>query len=158
MRQKLLGAMLLVLMGGAWAGDEVLVRKVWLRESVPGQESASLQMNLTATKSAKLVEVSSPWAKAVEIQRLSPGRGKMQVRVVNSVQLPRNRALVFDEHRVALMMVGLKYPLKVGEHVPVSLTLEFPGKQMRVLETEAEVKPLELSYKHYGGQEVHDHQ
>jgi copper(I)-binding protein len=157
MWQKLLCVALLVLTGNVWASDEVLVEKVWLRESVPGQESASLQLNLTATKPARLVGVSSPWATAVEIQRLSPGRGKMKAHVVQSLRLSRNRTQVFGEHSVALMMVGLKQPLKVGDHVPVSLTVEFSGKRARIVEVEAEVRALELSYKHYGGHEVHDH-
>jgi hypothetical protein len=154
---KLLCALLLALASNGWAGEEVLVDKVWMRESVSGQETASLQLNLTATQSARLVGVSSPWATAVKIQRLSPSHGKMQAREVESLRLSRNRALVFDAHGVALMMEGLKRPLNVGDHVPVSLTVEFPGKRTVTVEAEAEVKPLLLSYKHYGGQQVHDH-
>lgn len=157
MWRKLLCAGLLALAGNAWASDEVLVDKVWLRESVPGQESASLQLNLTVTKPAKLIRVSSPWAAAVEIQRLSPSRGKMKAQAVPDLRLSRNRTLVFGEHSIALMMVGLKQPLNVGDHIPVSLTVEFSGRRMRTMEVEAEVRPLELSYKHYGGHEVHDH-
>lgn len=156
MWRKLLCAVLLALASNAWASDEVLVDKAWLRESVPGQESASLQLNLTVIKSAKLLGVSSPWAAAVEMQRLSPSHGKMKARVVQSLRLSRNRTLVFGEHSIALMMVGLKQPLKVGDHVPVNLTVEFSDKRTRIVEVVAEVRALELSYKHYGGQAVHD--
>ena len=45
----------------------------------------------------------------------------------------------------------------MGDQVPVSLTVELPGKQVRIVEVEAEVKALALSYKHYGGEDVHDH-
>ena len=157
MWRRLLCAVLLALASYAWAGDEVLVDKAWMRESVPGQQSASLQLNLTATKAAKLIGVSSSWAAAVEIQRLSPFRGKMKAHVVTGLRLSRNRAVAFGEHSIALMMVGLKQPLHVGDRVPVSLTVEFPGKKTRTVDVEAEVRPLELSYNHYGGKEVHDH-
>ena len=157
MWRKILCAMLLALAGNAWASNDVLVDKVWVRESVPGQNSASLQLNLTVTRQARLVKVSSPWAAAVEIQCLSPYRGKMKARAVPGLRLSRNRTLVFGEHSVALMMVGLKQPLNVGDHVPVSLTVEFPDRRARIVEVEAEVRPLELSYKHYKGHEVHDH-
>ena len=157
MWRKLWCVVLLALAGNAWASNDVLVDKVWLRESVPGQKSASLQLNLTVTKQAKLVKVDSPWAAWVEIQRLSPSRGKMKAYVVPSVRLSRNRTLVFGEHSVALMMVGLKQQLNVGDRVPVSLTVEFPDRRARTVEVEAEVRPLELSYKHYEGHEVHDH-
>lgn len=157
MCRKLLFAVLLALANNAWANDEVLVEKAWLRESVAGQESASLQLKLTVTKPGKLIEVGSPWAASVEIQRLLQNRGKIQAHVVKSLRLSRNRTVTFGEHSVALMMMGLRQPLKVGDHVPVNLTVEFSGKQVRIVEVEAEVKALELSYMHYGGQEVHDH-
>jgi hypothetical protein len=35
--------------------------------------------------------------------------------------------------------------------------LGFSGKRVRIVEVEAKVRVLELSYKHYGGQEVYDH-
>ena len=142
----------------ALAGEEVLVDKVWLRESVHGQESASLQLSLTVTKPANLVGVSSAMAAGGQIQRLLPSRGKMKVQVLPKLRLFRNRTLAFGEHSFALMLTGLKQPLKVGDRVPVSLTLEFSGKRLRVVEVEAEVRPLALSYKHYSGQEVHDNQ
>ena len=155
---KLVCAVLLGTIGNVWAGtSDVLVNNAWLRESVPGQKSASLQLNLTVSKQARLVKVSSPWAASVEIQRLSPSRGKMEARAVPGLLLSRNRTLVFGEHSIALMMVGLKQPLNEGDHVPVSLTVEFPDKSERTVKVEAEVRPLELIYKHYQGHEVHDH-
>jgi len=158
MWRKLLCAVLLALASNVWASNEVLVDKAWLRESVAGQQSASLQLKLTVTKPAKLIGVSSPWATVVEIQQLLPSRGKMEAHTLPSLRLSRNRTLAFGEHSFALMLVGLKQPLKVGDHVPVSLTVEFSGKQVRIVEVEAEVRALELSYLHYGGQDVHDHQ
>lgn len=155
---KLVAVVLLAATGSAWAGDhDVLVQKVWLRESVPGQDSASLQLNLTSTKPATLVAVETPLAAAVKIQRLSAGRGKLHAREVGSLRLPRNRAVVFGDRGVALMLTGLKRPLHVGDKIPVTLTVEFAKRQLRKVETEAEVRPLELSYMHYSGREVHDH-
>lgn len=157
MWRKLFFIALLALAGSAWADGDVLVNKAWLRESVPGQDAASLQLNLTALRPARLVGVSSPWAAAVEMQKLALSRGKVKSRAVASLRLPRNRTLVFGEHNIALMLLGLKRPLNVGDQVPLSLTVEFPGKGRRTLEVQAEVRPLELSYKHYKGNEVHDH-
>jgi hypothetical protein len=157
MKQILLSVVLLVLTVSARAESEVLVRDIWMRESVPGQNSASLQLSLTVTKRARLLGLKSAWAESVEIQRLSPQHGKIQAQVISSVSLPRNHALVFREHKLALMMVGLKRPLHVGDRVPVSLTLEFPKNRLRIVEAEAEVKPLALSYKHYEQNNVYDH-
>ncbi len=159
MWQKLMGIVAFALVSNAWAGaNDVLVGNAWLRESVPGQNTVSLQLNLTSTEPAKLVAVSSPLAELVKIQRLFPaGRGKMNARDVDSLRLPRRRTVVFGENGVALMMVGLKQELNVGDHVPVTLTIELAHKHIRKLEVVAEVRRLELSYKQHSGRSVQDH-
>lgn len=158
MWRNLLWAMLLALAGSAWASEDVLVSNAWLRESVPGQSTVSLQLSLTSIKSAKLVAVSTPLADAVQIQILSPvGRGKMKAREVGSLRLLRRRTVVFGENNVALMLVGLKRELNEGDHVPVTLTVELAGKHIRKVETAAEVRKLELGYKQSSGKAVHDH-
>ena len=157
--QKLAGVVAFVIVSNAWAGaNDVLVEKAWLRESVPGQNTVSLQLNLTSIKPARLIAVSSPLAEAVKIQVLSPaGRGKMKAREVDSLHLPGRRTVVFGENGVALMMVGLKQELNAGDQVPVTLTVELADKHIRKLETVAEVKRLDLSYKQHSGHSVHDH-
>jgi copper(I)-binding protein len=55
------------------------------------------------------------------------------------------------------MMTGLKQPLTLGEQIPLNLTFEFPDKQVKTIAANVEVKPMELSYKHYGPNEVYDH-
>ncbi|MBI3902566.1 MAG: copper chaperone PCu(A)C [Nitrosomonadales bacterium] len=157
MWRKILCVTSFVLAGSAWAGDDVLVDKVWLRESVPGQTTASLQLNLTALKPARLVGVSTPLAASVEIQKLVLSRGKIKSHAVASVRLPRNSTVAFGERNVSLMLLGLKAPLSVGERLPVSLTIVFDRQRARIVEVQAEVKALELSYKHYKNNEVHDH-
>jgi copper(I)-binding protein len=158
MRQGLFLAALIVTAAHAWAGtNDVLVNDAWLRESVPGQDAASLQLNLTSNKAARLVEVRSPLAAAVKMQRLYPVRGKVKAHDVASLRLPARYTMVFGGNNFALMLTGLKQQLNAGDRVPVSLTLEFAGKHTRKVEIEAEVKPLELSYKHYQSREVHDH-
>lgn len=158
MWRRLVCTMLVGAMGNAWAGaSDVLVNNAWLRESVPGQNTASLQMNLTSIKPARLVAVSSPLSAAVKIQRLYPERGKIKAREIGSLRLPHHYTVVFGEKDFALMLVGLKQQLNVGDHVPVSLTVEFSDKRTLKIDVKAEVKPLDLSYKHYSDHEVQDH-
>jgi copper(I)-binding protein len=54
-------------------------------------------------------------------------------------------------------MTGIKQPLKTGDQVPLSLTVTFADKQTKVISANAEVRKMELSYKHYGPNEVYDH-
>lgn len=151
-------ALLIGTAANAWAGPgEILANNLWLRESVPGQDAASLQMNLTSIRPARLIAVSSPLSATVKIQRLCPERGKIKAREVDSLRLPKRYTVVFGDKYFALMLVGLKKPLNVGDRVPVSLTVEFSDKHTLQLDLEAEVRPLDLSYKHYRSREVQDH-
>jgi len=154
--RKILCGLLFVLAGNAWGG-EILVDKAWLRESVPGQDTATLQLNLTVTQSARLTEVSSPFAASVEIQKLGLNRGKVTPHAVSSLSLPRNRTVVFGERNLALMLKGLRSALRAGDHIPINLTIAFARGAPRTISVQAEVRPLELSYKHYQKGGVYDH-
>ncbi|MDH4285406.1 MAG: copper chaperone PCu(A)C [Gallionellaceae bacterium] len=158
MWRKLACSLLLTTAANAWAGaSDVLVGDAWLRESVPGQNTASLQLNLTSVKHARLIAVSTPLSVAVKIQRLYPERGKVKAHDVGSLRLPARNTVVFGEKDFALMLVGLKKQLNAGDRIPVTLTVRLADNRTLKITTEAEVKPLDLSYKHYSGKEVQDH-
>jgi periplasmic copper chaperone A len=157
MWRNLFCAASLLLAGNAWAGaNDVIVDKVWLRESVPGQTSVTVQMNLTVTKEARLLSVSSPVAKSAEIQAVVMRHGKLQTETVNSMKLNAHSITLFGTRGTYLSLVGLEQALSAGDHVPLTLVLEVGGKTVTV-NTEAEVKALELSYQHYNDPTVKDH-
>lgn len=158
MWQKLMAIALLVLAGNAWAAnDDVLVNGAWLRESVPGQDAASLQLNLTVTKPGMLLKVSTPMAAGVQIQQVVPRPGEVKIRVLRSLRLSQGRTVSFGEHGLSLMLVGLKAPLSAGSRIPLTLTVRLFDGKLHQLEAAAEVRPLDLSYRHYENEDVHDH-
>lgn len=147
----------LLLAGNAWAGaNDVIVDKVWMRESVPGQQSATIMLNLSVTKAAHLLSVSSPVSAAGEIQGVVMRHGKLQTGTVDSLKLAAHSTTIFGTRGMYLTLVGLKQALKPGDRVPLTLVLEMGGKSLTV-NTEAEVKALELSYQHYNDPTVKDH-
>ncbi len=157
MLRKLVCVVGLLLAGNAWAGhDDVMVDKVWMRESVPGQTSATVQLNLSVNKAARLLSVSSPVAASGEIQGVEMHHGKMQTETVSSLKLDAHSMIIFGTHGTYLVLVGLKQALNVGDHVPVTLVVEVGNKQYTI-NVQAEVKKLELSYKHYNDPTVKDH-
>ncbi len=159
MWRKLLCLVLLGVASNVWAAGkkDVLVENPWVRETVPGQTSVSVQLSLTVTKPGKLIEVSSPWAKAGEMQRLYPSGGKIKMISVKNVRLQRGKPEAFGEGKISLMLTGLKQPLKVGDKLPFSLTVAFSDGDKSTVDAQAEVKALDLSYKHYTEPEVTDH-
>jgi copper(I)-binding protein len=158
MKCKLLTALFLCISSAAWAGpDDVMVDKAWVGESVPGQNSATLELNITTVKPARLVGVTSALAERVEIHGVSKVSGKMKVHVVDSLLLPAHRTTAFGSKSLFLIMAGLKKELNVGEKVPVSIVVEYGNKRRQTLAVEATVKKMALSYKHLGADEVYDH-
>ena len=147
----------LLLAVNAWGDtNDVIVDKVWMRESVPGQTSATVQMNLTVTKAARLLSVSSPAARSGELQGVVMRHGQLQTEKVGSMKLNAHSITLFGTRGTYLSLVGLKQALNAGDHVPLTLVLEIGGKQATV-NTVAEVRALELSYQHYNDPTVKDH-
>lgn len=157
MLRRLLSVALLMVATQTWAGaNDVMVDKVWMRESVPGQRSITVQMNLYVTKPARLLSVSSPVAASGEIQNVEKRHGKMQANSVATLKLVPHNTVIFGSRGLYLVLNDLRQTLNIGDRVPVSLVIEIGGKQ-QVVEVEAEVKALELSYKHYNDPTVKDH-
>lgn len=140
-----------------FAARDVIVDKAWMRESVPGQTAATVQLNLYVIRDATLLGVSSPLAGTGEIRHVMKRGGKMQQRTLRDLKLAGHSNTLFGERGLYLMLNGLKQPLGVGDKVPVTLSLRIGGKT-RDVEVEATVRALELSYKHYNDPAVMDHQ
>jgi periplasmic copper chaperone A len=145
-------------LSNAWAGPyDPIVSKVQVGESVPGQSTASLKLNLTTVKAVTLMSVSSPAAASVEIQSLIPSKGTMKVQVLRNLPIPEHRTISLPTQAIFLIMTGLKQPLKIGDRVPVTLDFAFADKKTKSISTEAVVSEMELSYKHFGPNTVYDH-
>ncbi len=158
MWRNVLLAMAFTLAGSAWAAgsQDVVAKNVWVNETVPGQTKASVNLDLTTTASpGRLVAVDSPVAESGGIERVWVVHGKATRQPVSAVQMRRGRAVAFRENGMSVVLIGLKQPLKVGDQVPINLTVITGGKKV-VLEVKAEVKAAELSYKKY--EEVEKHQ
>lgn len=158
MHKIFLSLLLSLSAGSAWAGpNDAMVDQVWVGESVPGQNSATLELNITTVKAATLVSVSSPVADKVEIHNVSRHGSKMQARVVERLRLPAHRTTTFGSHQLFLLMRGLKQELNIGDRIPVSVVIEYANKRRLTIAVEATVKKMELSYRHLQSDEVHDH-
>lgn len=142
----------------AWAGPyDPIISKAWVGESVPGQTTATLQLNVTTVSAVKLKSIRSSLADSIEIHSITKHKGVLKPQVLYSLRLPERSTVIFGAKGLFLMMTGLTQQLNTGDRVPVSLEVEFPNKQIKTISAVAEVKKMELSYKHYGPNEVYDH-
>lgn len=138
--RAILGSMLVCFAVQA-AAAEVKITAATVKATAPGQDSAAVALHIRARQDAKLAGASSPVAARVEIHVMGHENGMMMMREVDSLALPANEVveLGVGNH---LMLVGLKRPLKAGESVPLSLTVEFSDKHKETIKVVAKVVPV----------------
>ncbi len=125
----------------AWAGD-VEVSGAWTRATAPGQSGAVIRFSITSRKDAQLLEISSPVAGVVEMHNMTHDNGVMKMRPIGSLPLPAGRAVDLAGEGNHAMLLNLKQPLKAGDSVPFSLTVQFADKRKVTVKAKAEVRSL----------------
>ena len=123
------------------AAAEVTVKDAWVRGTVPAQTTTGAFMTITSTGDAKLVGVSSTAAKMVEIHESMMHGATAQMHEVQAVALPAGKPVSLKPGGHHVMLMGLAGPLKPGDTVPLTLTIEEKGKRS-TLEVKAAVRPL----------------
>ena len=153
----LLMAGALLSMSAAAADLGVTVSDAWARTTAPGQDSGSVQFSIASKKEAKLVAISSPAAGAVEIHSMAHEGGKMKMRAVEFIALPAGKAVDLGKSGNHVMLLNLKQPLKAGDSVPITLTVQFADKRKVTVDAKAEVRPQGAGHDMHDMSDMHDH-
>jgi len=130
----------------AAADSGISVSNAWGRATAPGQDSGSVQFSITSRKEAKLLAIFSPTAGAVEIHSMTHENGKMKMRAVEFVALPPGKAVDLGKSGSHVMLLNLKQPLKAGDSVPLTLTIEFADKHKVSVDAKAEIRAQGTSH------------
>ena len=125
------------------AHAEVTAKDAWVRGTVPAQTSTGAFVTFTSTADAKIVGVSTPAAKMAEIHESMTHAGVNHMQAVESVALPAGKAVQLRPGGHHVMLMGLARPLKPGETMPLTFTIEEKGGKRTELEVKAEVRPLD---------------
>jgi copper(I)-binding protein len=133
----------------------VTVSDAWARATAPGQDSGSIQFSIVSKKDAKLVSIASPVAGVIEIHSMTHENGKMKMRAVESIALPAGKAVDLGKSGNHVMLLNLKQPLKAGDSIPMTLTIEFADKHKSTLDAKAEVRPLAESHEMHDMGDMH---
>lgn len=98
-------------------------------------------MELVSRTPQALTGVASAAAARAELHSMSMEGGVMRMRPVARIELPAGKAVKLAPGGLHIMLVDLRQPLKPGEKVPLTLTVERPGAASRSSFTvEAEVR------------------
>ena len=136
-------ALSLVLAAAAFpALCEVTAKDAWVRGTVPAQTTTGAFVTLTSTVDAKVVGVRSPAAKSAEIHESMMMGGVNHMHEVEAVALPAGKAVELKPGSHHVMLMGLTKPIKAGDSVPLTFTIEEKGGKRVTLELKAEVRPL----------------
>ncbi len=118
------------------------VDDAWVRTTVPGQPSSGAFMRITADTDSKLLSVSSPVARDVQIHEMSMTDDVMHMGPVESVALPAGKTVSLDPDGYHVMLMGLVGQIKVGDQVPLTLTIESDKGVRETIEVKAPARPM----------------
>jgi copper(I)-binding protein len=138
----------LACLASATAYAQVKVEHPWVRGAVPGQLTTGAFFDLTSPKDAAVVKVESPVAGIAEVHTSEMKGNLMRMRAVPSVPLPAGKTVRFAPGGYHVMLMDLKRPVKNGEVVPITLTVEYPDRKQEKVEVKAEVRALGATPQH----------
>lgn len=139
----------------AYADQEIKFGKLriedpYARATVPAQKAGGAFVKIKNTGAAdKLIAVSSPVAKEMQLHTMSMEGNVMKMREVKAIDIPANGTVELQPGGFHLMLIDLKSQLKAGDQIPVKLKFEKAGE----LEVKFQVKDMRPAH----GQPGHDH-
>ena len=99
-------------------------------------------MRLTSKTDAKLVGVKTPAAGMADIHQTKMDGGVMRMRHVEGIELPAGKSVALEPGGYHVMLMHVARPLKEGETVPLTLTVEAKGGKRESVTVQVPVKAL----------------
>lgn len=125
-----------------WAHAQVNVTRAWVRATAPGQSVGAAYMEIKSADQAALVSATSPVAKMTEVHETRMENGVTKMRAVERLALPAGKTVELKPGGYHIMLMGLAKPLRPGDTVPITLTLETPDGKHRNVTVRAQVSEL----------------
>ena len=139
-------AAVLLVVGASSALAQVKVEGAWARPTVPGQQGGGGYLSITSAAADRVLGGSTPVAARFELHSMSMKGDVMEMRQVDTIELPAGQKVEFKPGGLHVMFIGLKQPLKLGSKVPVTLKLEKAGEVK--VEFEVMSRPAAPAHKH----------
>lgn len=142
-------ACLAALLAAGTAFAQTTVSDAWVRGMVAPQRATGAFMKITSAQGGKLVAVATPAARVAEVHEMVMQGDVMAMRAIESLELPAGKAVELKPGGHHLMLMGIEQPLKAGETVPLTLTIEGRDGKRETLQLSVPVKALAAAgHKH----------
>lgn len=135
------------------AQAQTTVQDAWVRGTVPQQKATGFFARITSATGGKLVAAASPVAGVVEIHEMAMDGNVMKMRAVPALDLPAGKAVELKPGGFHVMLLDLKRPLKAGDTVPLTLTVEAADGKRQTVDVAAPVRALGAP----AGEPAHSH-
>jgi len=132
----------------AWAA--VTVSDAWVRNT--GTTTAAVYFRIKSDQPAKLTGLYSPAAKMAGFHEMKMQGGMMQMRPIQSLDLPAGQTIEFKPGGYHGMLSEITTPLKDGSAVPLRFTVEGADHHAQSVDVNAVVKgPMEKDHGEANG-------
>jgi len=119
----------LLLTGAAQAADSLKIEQPWARATPGGAKTGAAYVTLESAAPDALVSASTPVAEKAEVHTNMQEGGVMKMMPVEEVPLDPGKRVELKPGGEHIMLMGLKRPLKEGDHFPLTLTFRNAGKR-----------------------------
>ncbi len=106
------------------------ITDAWAKTTVPGGSVSAAYMQIKSAKPLKLVKAESPLTPNVEIHNMSMNAGVMEMRAVDTIDIPADKAVSLKPGGFHIMLIKVNKPINKGDTVPLKLTFETPDKKL----------------------------
>lgn len=135
-------------LAAAAASAQTTVKDAWVRGTVAPQKATGAFMQITSAQGGKLVSAQSPLAGVTEVHEMAMEGDVMKMRAVTALELPAGKAVELKPGGYHLMLMDLKQPLKAGENVPLTLTIETRDGKRETLALKVPVRAADAAVEH----------
>lgn len=129
----------------AIGAEAVRVLNGWTRATLPGQKVAGIYLEILSPMEGKLTGVTFPAARTAELHSMKLENGTMRMRALKSVDLPAGTWVKLEPNGMHVMAFDLERPLRAGQSLPMTLTVELAGQRPREISTTVRVVNSEAS-------------
>ena len=126
---KLLAAVVCIVIAGAALAQtgQLEVSNAWARATPAKAETGIAYLRIRSPTADRLVSVSSPVAKKVELNTMEMSGMVMKMRPLASLDIPADQPVTLKPGSEHIMLMGLNGPLREGQSFPLTLTFEKAG-------------------------------
>ena len=122
------------------------VSNVWVKTTVPGGSVSAAYMHIKSATALKLVKAESSFAGIVEIHDMKMNSGVMQMKALDSLDIPVGKTVELKPGGTHVMLMKVKEPIRKGDKVPLTLTFEGTDKKLMAVKFDAIARESEAQH------------